>query len=114
MSNIIQFPAPINDNEQPLETFTTGEAKCLNCNHEWSATAPSGITFFQCPSCETMKGVFVHPISNSKNNLVHQCDCGCNYNIATYYHDSMHFICANCGKDNTNDILNPKVEPQDK
>ena len=38
---------------------TSGQVKCMNCQHEWVAVAPVGTTVFDCPKCSACKGVFM-------------------------------------------------------
>jgi Zn finger protein HypA/HybF involved in hydrogenase expression len=54
---------------------STGPARCLQCQHEWTATAPAGTNWLECPECKTEKGTFIgncYP----HDGLVWVCECG--------------------------------------
>ena len=70
----------------------SGNAKCLQCGHEWHAVAPLGVNQLQCPSCELDKGVFCG--TANRGGLHYQCSCGC---MHMFLHvDGVY--CANCGE----------------
>lgn len=53
----------------------TGAARCLQCGHEWLATAPAGVVWLECPECHTDKGTFkgnCYP----HDGLIWVCNCG--------------------------------------
>lgn len=53
----------------------SGDARCLQCGHEWTAIAPTGESWLECPQCQTNKGAFTgncYP----ENGLVWECECG--------------------------------------
>lgn len=54
---------------------SSGEARCLQCGHEWVAIAPAGTVWLECPECKTDKGAFVgncYP----KDGIIWVCNCG--------------------------------------
>lgn len=69
----------------------TGEALCLHCEHEWTAVAPVGTQWLECPLCKVEKGVFRG--ASKPNAQVLTCDCG----------NQLHYVtpdgafCPNCG-----------------
>lgn len=75
-----------------------GQAKCLNCEHEWMAVAEVGTVGLDCPECECSRGVWRGisvPWSCEDDGYkeIFLCDCG-----------SLHFFltraaihCCACG-----------------
>lgn len=55
------------------EPAMTGQARCLDCRHEWTAVAPIGARWLECPACGLGKGQFVKPIYPDE---VWTCACG--------------------------------------
>lgn len=55
-----------------------GPAKCLGCKHEWYAVvlAPEK-ECLECPECGKFKGEFVGNCSPPEDELIYQCQCGC-------------------------------------
>jgi hypothetical protein len=72
MSNVVQG----NFGGEPEQI--SGTAMCLACRHEWVAVAPTGAPTLQCPSCNTFRGVYKHPISAANGEEVASCRCGGN------------------------------------
>jgi len=58
------------------EKRSCGEAVCANCQHEWVATAPAGVTQLECSECGTMRGAFKHPFGPSEGDFSFMCSCG--------------------------------------
>ena len=79
----------INKNEK----FASGEAFCLNCNHEWTAIAPVGTIQLECTNCKTMKGLFRFPFHVSEGEVYRQCSCG----NSLFYLTPQGHLCPNCG-----------------
>lgn len=52
-----------------------GEARCLQCGHEWVAVAPVGETRLECPECKTDKGVF-QGLCYPQDGYIWRCNCG--------------------------------------
>jgi len=52
-----------------------GPAKCLQCGHEWAATALVGETWLECPACHLQKGAFTGPCY-PHDALIWECACG--------------------------------------
>lgn len=67
-----------------------GEAKCMSCQHEWSAIVPQGVFEFQCPNCKLMKGAFNKSID--PNEDIFSCNCGCE----VWFIAKSGLFCANC------------------
>lgn len=68
-----------------------GEARCLNCKHEWAATAPNGTVYLECPQCSTFQGVF-KGLSQTEHC---QWRCGCGE--YAYFIDTLGPYCCHCG-----------------
>lgn len=70
----------VRDDSKVIDGFfgptLSGEAKCLECGHEWHATAEIGDYELHCPKCGTMKGVFIYA-TQPRRELVWGCQCGC-------------------------------------
>jgi Zn finger protein HypA/HybF involved in hydrogenase expression len=52
MENIVDFAAA----KSARTPHATGDAKCLDCKHEWVATAPVGVVRLDCPECGSTRG----------------------------------------------------------
>lgn len=76
----------------------TGPAKCLSCNHEWTAVCAVGTVEFQCPRCHTFKGV---SIGMTAPQMVFTCDCG---NQHFYLGDGV-YMCSRCGQHRDYQVL---------
>jgi predicted RNA-binding Zn-ribbon protein involved in translation (DUF1610 family) len=86
MSNVIEFPAQ-------TDPHGSGEAFCMQCNHQWVAVAPVGETRFECPECHAHKGMYKYEFVPPKGSLVRECNCG---NQLFYIRPEGH-MCPNCG-----------------
>ncbi len=75
------------------EQTAAGEAFCLQCSHEWVATAPTGTERLECPKCLTMKGLFKFEHGPNDNELRRECNCGCQL----FYLTPEGHMCPNCG-----------------
>jgi rubrerythrin len=53
----------------------TAAARCLQCGHEWTATAPAGVVWLECPECRILRGAFIEP-AYPHDGQVWQCNCG--------------------------------------
>lgn len=69
-----------------------GQALCMNCRRSWEAVAPVGATQVECPTCGTMKGVFVNPVL-FKDEPFWECNCGNEFFVI--HKDRL--VCAHCG-----------------
>lgn len=85
----------------PDVNMVSGSAKCLACEHKWTAALEMSLnmpTEIECPSCGTMRGVFengFYPTSGS----VRVCNCGNDlFRLTPKGH-----ICARCGTYQTYD-----------
>lgn len=88
VNNIVDLQAK-RDAKSP---HRAGEARCLNCKHNWAAVAPIGTTSLQCPKCETFQGLFVG-ISVTEYKQF-QCQCG----EYVFFIDEYSPYCAHCGE----------------
>jgi len=52
-----------------------GEARCLQCKHEWNAVAPVGAVWLECPECNTNQGVMKNTVIR-EDYLHYECNCG--------------------------------------
>jgi len=73
--------------------YLTGEAFCLDCEHEWLAIAPVGtVSGLECPSCGTVKCIFRYGVVPE---IVWTCNCGCQvFSISGISHN---ILCYRCG-----------------
>jgi len=76
---------------EDFKPHISGDAKCLSCGHAWVIVAPVGTTEFECPECETMKGVSV---GMTCPEVVRQCECG---NHHFYVEPNNIVMCSRCG-----------------
>jgi hypothetical protein len=86
---------PVIDFNQAREKRTphsTGDARRLQCGHEWLATAPAGEVWLECPACKILRGAFIGP-SYPIDGQVWQCNCGNQLFLLT--HDGP--MCPQCG-----------------
>jgi len=71
-----------------------GEAKCMDCGHRWVAVAPTAIELLECPSCELVRGRFIHPYE--RHEVEHwTCGCGCDL----FHVTPSGLYCPGCGAD---------------
>lgn len=70
---------------------TSGKVKCLNCEYEWVAVAPTGKLWLKCPKCKIEKGTWVSPVERDEPHW--QCKCG-NW---LFYVTSRGIYCPSCG-----------------
>ena len=70
----------------------SGEAKCMECMHEWAAIAPIGTSWLECPSCRLTKGVMKYPAIRSEH-LHYECNCGNDL----FYRTDKGDYCPKCG-----------------
>jgi DNA-directed RNA polymerase subunit RPC12/RpoP len=72
--------------------WMAAHAICLNCKHEWGAAAPVGTHEFECPKCESRKGVPKEFVAYDEAHLI--CKCG-----NKLFHITPEFIyCACCAE----------------
>lgn len=69
-----------------------GEAKCIDCQHVWSAVAPIGTVWLDCPSCASLKGRFTGAVLRDGKHLACECD-----NDMFYIRGGIAY-CARCGE----------------
>jgi hypothetical protein len=69
----------------------SGNARCLNCKHEWVAVSPAGTITLECPSCATFQGVYLGVAQTE----LRQWQCVCEE--FTFYIDENGAYCAHCG-----------------
>ena len=74
-----------------LVDTSTGKARCIACNYEWTAEAPTGVEWLECPSCSLIKGVFVH--INEREDPHWVCNCG----NQLFKINTEGVYCPNCG-----------------
>ena len=73
-ATVIPFGRPAS--AEPDVQTGVGPAFCINCKHEWVATAPTGMTVFECPSCQRVTGHFKFEFAPAEDQLVRECTCG--------------------------------------
>lgn len=93
---------PFRNREEP---HMDGDAKCIGCGHQWHAVAPVGVWQLECPSCETMKGVFQHPVGAMDGDLLFACVCGCEALTAYQRAGRFWLRCMACGTDHTDAVF---------
>jgi len=91
-ATVVPFGRPVS--AEPDVQTGVGPAFCVNCKHEWIATAPTGTTVFECPSCQRVTGHFKFEFAPAEDQLVRECNCG---NHLFYLTPEGH-LCANCGR----------------
>lgn len=96
MSAVIPFKQ-----REASDPHLSGQARCIGCGHEWVAVAPVGVWQFECPACQTMKGIHNYPVGPEAGDLAFQCNCGCEA-LTAYQRDGLFFLrCMSCGTDHT-------------
>ncbi len=92
---VIPFARPDKNPKAGGAQHSSGEAFCMQCDHLWTAIAPTGTVELECPNCLTMKGLYRWPHAfGDLSQLVRRCDCG---NQLFYLTPEGH-LCPNCGK----------------
>jgi hypothetical protein len=61
---------------EPEGPYLSGRARCLDCGHEWEASAPVGTVHLECPKCTTSKGVMRGPVGGDVGEAEWTCNCG--------------------------------------
>ncbi len=74
-----------------------GEAKCLECGHEWTACVAIGEVGLDCPSCNLPKGAMVGLCQPPEGGAIWACSCGCQ----TFYIDQSGVRCLRCASGQT-------------
>ena len=69
-------------------------AVCISCKFEFTAVAPAGVLWFDCPECGLEKATWKHTFSFVKGTLIRSCDCG----NALFFQSQDGILCALCGK----------------
>ncbi|WP_129141530.1 hypothetical protein [Modicisalibacter coralii] len=55
----------------------SGNARCLQCGHEWHAVVPSGVKGnLECPACHFSKGEFLGNCVPPEDWEIFTCNCG--------------------------------------
>lgn len=88
MENVVSLA----DHRLKNEPHIAGEARCVQCGHEWVAVCPAGTTELECPQCKTNKGVLKFSCAPADGE-VWACNCGCD--IFRITRDET--ICYKCG-----------------
>jgi len=70
----------------------SGPARCVGCQHKWSAVAPIGEVALTCPSCGADKGGRMAMVVPKE--AVWTCNCG---NVFMLVRVDGMVVCANCG-----------------
>lgn len=96
---VVPFPAaktaPTDDDQYATGPHGSGPAHCLQCGHHWSAMAPVGTTWLDCPECGSGKGIFTYPFLAAEGDSVWTCPtCG----SQVFYITPEAFHCYQCGK----------------
>lgn len=86
MDNIVEFPTKEGEH-------LSGMAKCIMCRHEWAAVAPIGVTWMECPACNTMNGRYLAHIEKLGEHW--HCKCGNDL----FYIQPTRTYCPRCGVD---------------
>ena len=77
--------------KKELPQFLVNRAKCLTCKHEWTASAPVGTVWLQCPVCSFLMGRFIGPVQEDGNHW--HCSCGNDL----FHIKPEHVYCPVCG-----------------
>lgn len=62
---------------KPEPPSMTGDAHCLSCGNKWTAVAPVGTQWLECPGCNGHKGAFRLPCVSAGSIYLFTCNCGC-------------------------------------
>jgi hypothetical protein len=81
------------DKKQEKSPHITGEARCRECGHEWTAVAPLGARWLECPECHTVKGLFKYPCDRKDDE---HWTCKCGMDVFTVYRNGI--MCPICGE----------------
>lgn len=68
-----------------------GEARCLNCKHEWMAVAPAATINLECSQCGTFQGMFKGIAQTEFAQW--RCECG----ELVFFIDERGPYCCHCG-----------------
>lgn len=82
---LLKFP-------EQVDPHLSGSAKCLACDHQWVAVAPIGVDWFECPSCHTQRGTWIHPVGLPDGSSRWVCNCGGD----VFFVLSTHLVCVRC------------------
>ena len=88
----------VRDAKAPKEEHLAGEAKCHACGHRWSAVAPIGTTWLECPACESVKGLMVGACCPPEGGYLWRCNCGSD----VFYIVPAAVRCCMCGAQQAN------------
>lgn len=69
----------------------SGQAFCLDCQHEWVAVVPIGTLWLECPSCTLVRG----RLKFQCERVGEQWECGCGNDLFHVTPDGVY--CPNCG-----------------
>jgi Zn finger protein HypA/HybF involved in hydrogenase expression len=83
MSKVIDF--------QAFRPHLVGKATCLACSHEWTAVAPIGTLWLECPECTLERGRLIAQCQRDEPHW--HCDCG----NELFYVTADGYYCPNCG-----------------
>lgn len=88
---VVDFVAKRAVKKEANDPHRSGEARCLNCKHEWVAVAPVGVISLECPKCSTLQGMFKGVSQTEREQW--QCRCG----EWMFFVDEAGMYCAHCG-----------------
>lgn len=69
-----------------------GQARCLDCKHEWAAVCPVGTTWLECPACTLFRGRMIG--QHERDGPHWFCHCG----NELFYVTPDGTYCPNCGE----------------
>lgn len=87
MSDVVDLEAE----RERRSPHSTGKARCLDCRHEWTAVAPVGVLWLECPACTLERGRFV--AQHERDEPHWHCLCG----NTLFYVVRDGYYCPNCG-----------------
>lgn len=70
-----------------------GKVRCMNCGHIWEAVAPVGTFTFDCPQCDSHRGLWDAQCEPEPGKPWWTCNCGNNF----FYIQPLRICCAACG-----------------
>jgi predicted RNA-binding Zn-ribbon protein involved in translation (DUF1610 family) len=73
-------------------TRLSGTARCISCERQWEAVAPTGTVWLECPACGLLRGRFVYPCERPDPHWI----CGCGNELFHMTPDGIY--CPNCGE----------------
>ena len=92
VGEVIEFKPKEDDEYDP---HLVGDARCMQCSHEFHTVIPAGLSWIDCPKCGGNKAFMKYPCMPSNGELEFRCVCGC----TVFYIVPEAIRCCSCGAD---------------